>query len=132
MLHGLDTSVLVRLVTGLPEEPARQVGELIASGIRDGDEYAVSSLVLSETYFALQHHYGFTKEEALHTLRALAGTPGLRVSATNLAILDTPGLAKANPGFVDRMIVGEYALSGLDTFSCEKAFRKLSGTTVIP
>ncbi len=30
------------------------------------------------------------------------------------------------------MIVGEYALSGLDTFSCEKAFRKLSGTTVIP
>ncbi len=132
MLHGLDTSVLVRLVTGLPEEPARQVGELIAGGIRDGDEYAVSSLVLSETYFALQHHYGFTKEEALHTLRTLAGTSGLRVSATNLAILDTPGLAKANPGFVDRMIVGEYALSGLDTFSCEKAFRKLSGTTVIP
>lgn len=132
MVHGLDTSVVVRLVTGLPEEPARQVGTMVADGIRDGDEFAVSSLVLSEAYFALQHHYGFTKEEALLSLRALAGTRGMRVSGTNLAILDTPGLAKANPGFVDRMIVGEYAFSGIDTFSCEKAFRKLSGTTVIP
>ncbi|MBQ2629598.1 MAG: hypothetical protein IJG13_07975 [Kiritimatiellae bacterium] len=45
--------------------------------------------------------------------------------------LESPNLAKAKPGFVDRMIVGEYAIAGSDTYSCEKSFRRLDGTVVI-
>ena len=131
MIHGLDTSVVVRIISGLPEEAAKHVGERIASEIASGELFSVSPLVLSEAYFALQHHYDFTKEEALQSLRSLAHTEGILVSESVRAILDQPNLAKLNPGFVDRMIVGEYANGGSDTYSCEKSFRRLQGSVVL-
>ena len=73
----------------------------------------------------------FTKEEALQSLRSLVQTDGICASESIRAILDEPNLASANPGFVDRMIVGEYAIAGSDTYSCEKSFRKLDGTVVL-
>jgi hypothetical protein len=103
----------------------------IAAEIAGGDDFAVSALVLSEAYFALQHHYAFTKEEALQSLLAFSRTDGIRVAESIRAILEYPNLATAKPGFVDRMIVGEYAMVGSDTYSCEKSFRKLDGTVVI-
>ena len=131
MTHGLDTSVVVRIISGLPEGVAEKVGERIAAEIAGGDDFAVSALVLSETYFALQHHYAFTKEEALQSLLAFSCTEGIRVAESIRAILESPHLAKAKPGFVDRMIVGEYATAGSDTYSCEKSFRRLDGTVVV-
>ena len=131
MTHGLDTSVVVRIISGVPEGAAEKVGERIAAEIANGDDFAVSALVLSEAYFALQHHYAFTKEEALQSLLAFSCTEGIRVAESIRAILESPNLATAKPGFVDRMIVGEYAIVGSDTYSCEKSFRKLDGTVVI-
>lgn len=113
MTHGLDTSVVVRIVSGLPEGAAENVGERIAAEIAEGNDFSVSALVLSEAYFALQHHYAFTKEEALQSLLAFSFTDGIRVAASIRATLESPNLAKANPGFVDRMIVGEYARRGV-------------------
>ena len=132
MTHGLDTSVVVRIISGLPEGAAENVGERIAAEIAEGNDFSVSALVLSEAYFALQHHYAFTKEEALQSLLAFACTDGIRVATSIRATLASPNLAKANPGFVDRMIVGEYATAGSDTYSCEKSVRRLAGTVVIP
>ena len=45
--------------------------------------------------------------------------------------LATPNLASANPGFVDRMIHGEYFNMGYKTFSCEKSFSRLPLAEVI-
>ena len=113
MTHGLDTSVVVRIISGLPDGAAEKVGERIAAE------------------FALHHHYAFTKEEALQSLLAFSRTDGIRVAESIRAILESPNLAKANPGFVDRMIVGEYTTAGNDTYSCEKSFRRLDGAVVI-
>ena len=132
MTHGLDTSVALRILSGLPEEEAAAVADRLLEEIGGGDEFEVSSLVLSEAYFALQHHYGFSKAEALESLRALAVTPGIVLEPGVKAILEKPGLDAANPGFVDRMIVAGYASHGHDTYSCEKAFRRLPGTVILP
>ncbi len=131
MTHGLDTSMVVRIISGLPEGAAEKVGERIAADIAGGDVFTVSALVLSEAYFALQHHYAFTKEEALQSLLAFSRTDGIQMSESIKAILGSANLARANPGFVDRMIVSEYATTGSDTYSCEKSFRRLDGTVVI-
>ena len=131
MTHGLDTSVVVRIISGLPEGVAEKVGERIAADIAGGDVFTVSALVLSEAYFALQHHYAFTKEEALQSLLAFPLTDGIKMPESIKAILGSANLARANPGFVDRMIVSEYATTGNDTYSCEKSFRRLDGTVVI-
>ena len=131
MTHGLDTSVIVRIISGLPEGSAEKVGQRIAADIADGDVFTVSALVLSEAYFALQHHYAFTKEEALQSLIAFSRTDGIKIPDSLKSILQSANLAKSNPGFVDRMIVSEYASFGSDTYSCEKSFRRLAGTVVI-
>ena len=131
MTHGLDTSVVVRIISGLPEGVAEKVGERIAADIAGGDVFTVSALVLSEVYFALQHHYAFTKEEALQSLIAFSRTDGIKIPDSLKSILQSANLAKSNPGFVDRMIVSEYATTGSDTYSCEKSFRRLDGTVVI-
>ena len=131
MTHGLDTSAIVRIISGLPEGAAEKVGQRIAADIADGEVFTVSALVLSEAYFALQHHYAFTKEEALQSLIAFSRTDGIKIPDSLKAILQSANLAKSNPGFVDRMIVSEYARLGRDTYSCEKSFRRLAGTVVI-
>ena len=58
-------------------------------------------------------------------------THGLDTSVVVRIISESINLARANPGFVDRMIVSEYATTGNDTYSCEKSFRRLDGTVVI-
>lgn len=131
MTHGLDTSVIVRIISGLPEGSAEKVGQRIAADIAGGDVFTVSTLVLSEAYFALQHHYAFTKEEALQSLIAFSRTDGIKITDSVKSILQSANLARSNPGFVDRMIVSEYASLGRDTYSCEKSFRRLTGTVVI-
>ena len=131
MTHGLDTSVVVRIISGLPEGAAEKVGERIVAAIAGGDVFTVSALVLSEAYFALQYHYAFTKEEALQSLLAFSRTDGIQIPESIKAILESTNLARANPGFVDQMIVSDYATTGSDTYSCEKSFRRLDGTVVI-
>lgn len=132
MRLGLDTSVVVRIVSGLPEEDARLVNFRIASDISAGLEFIVSPLVLSEAYYALQHHYGFSKAEALLSLEAFVSTKGILADEWVKGIIALDNLGSAKPGFVDRMIVVDYAERGSGTYSCEKAFSRLPGTTVIP
>ena len=73
--------------------------------------------------------------------RALGGKPNLACFGVGRRFVrknadgphDMASIRKsiADSGFVDRMIVGEYAIGGSDTYSCEKAFRRLQGTVVV-
>ena len=130
MTYGLDTSVIIRLVTQEPPELSIKVNDFIVSHLEAGDKFFISSLTVSEAYFALQRHYSMSKEAAIKTLRALVDD-GFVFSDEAKSALDTPDAWKASPGLVDRMIAGEYAARGHNTSSCEKDFRKLDFTTVI-
>ena len=52
----------------------------MAERIRGGDTMAVSNLVLSEAYYAMQHHYGVDKETVLKALRIISLQPGFEFS----------------------------------------------------
>jgi predicted nucleic acid-binding protein len=58
---GLETSVVLRILTGDHEEQARATHELIRTSIHQGKRIVVSDLVVSEAYFALVAHYGVSK-----------------------------------------------------------------------
>lgn len=131
MTYGLDTSVVLRILTNSPLKLATNVIVRIHRMQLAGDRFYMSDLVLSETYFALQDHYKIEKGAALGALKALCEHPGFEVSPAAQEALSTPNLAKANPGFVDRMIHGEYLDKGFRTFSCEKSFARLPLTEVI-
>lgn len=131
MTFGLDTSVVLRLLTGEPPELAAHALERYQQGIANGDDFAVSDVVAVETYYALQHHYNKTKEESLAALMAFSGGEGISFSPDFMAAIKTPNIHKANPGFVDRMLVSGYTSKSQITLSCEKSFRRLPDTEVI-
>ena len=128
---GLDTSALVRIISGEPLELAEKVARRIAEIQEEGGVCEISDIVAFEAYYALQQFYGMTKGEVLGHLRRLSLTQGFKFSPISAAVLETPNLEKANPGFIDRIIAEEYHSHGSTTLSCEKSFTKLPLTEVV-
>ena len=128
---GLDTSALVRIISGEPPELAEKVARRLANILDDGGICEVSDIAAFEAYYALQQFYGMTKGEVLGHLRRLSVTPGFRFSTVATAVLETPNLERVNPGFIDRILSEEYRSRGLTTLSCEKSFHKLALTEVV-
>ena len=95
MSAGLDTSFVLRLLVGEPVEQAEAalatLGELTAKGVRA----LVSDLVISETYFALQHHYGVPKAKAHEALRDLLLSGDVTCLGVAADVLNAPSLATA-------------------------------------
>lgn len=104
MIVGLDTSVVVRLLWGQPADQARVAFDRVAELLAAGTRVQISDLVISETYYALQHHYGSSKADVLDALRDFLATSGVKASGVAAEVLTTAGLATAKPGFVDRLI----------------------------
>ena len=48
-----------------------------------------------------------------------------------MEIQSMPNLAKANPGFVDRLIYDAHFAVGKTTVSCEKSFKRLPLTEIV-
>ncbi len=128
---GVDTSVVVRLLTGQPKALADAAKEFLAEMEIAGAPVFVSNLVVSEAYFACHHHYGIPKGEVLAGLLELLSQPTFQVYEDLLALLSRPGLDTAKPGFLDRLIHSEYDPSGLVLVSFEKAASKLPGARVL-
>ena len=131
MIYGLDTSVVMRLLARTNDTLAEFARNRICDLLDEGHGFYISCFVASEVYYALQHHYGATKQESVEALRALAAEDGFSFSEEAKAALATPEVWKASPGFVDRMLAGEYSAKGYRTLSCEKSFRKLDFAEVI-
>ena len=85
MRYGVDTSIVLRVLTGKPESLALVVRARLEELWLDGVVLDVCDLVVSETYFALQHSYCLSKESALNALAKLSVHPGFRLSSHAIA-----------------------------------------------
>ena len=133
MRVGLDTSVLLRLLLGVPAEQAAAGLAFVKEARLAGKSVVASDLVVTEAYFALHHHYGVPKREAVAQLLVLLRT-GLIAPSDGpqvLASLEAASASSAKPGFVDRLIRAQYdrLAAGMVTF--EHAGGRLPGTTVL-
>ena len=131
MKTALDTSVLVRILANKPQPLATNVIANVARRIASGDTMVISDLVLSDAYYAMQHHYGVDKHTVLASLLVLSEEPGFEFSDVAKEVLAIEGLDHMNPGFVDRLICGESAKIGVGVLSCEKAFGRMPNAEVI-
>ena len=59
---GIDTSVLVRLVTGDRSDTYEHCVQELTKLVEQGDEVFASNQVIGEAYIAIQHHYGIDKD----------------------------------------------------------------------
>ncbi len=131
MRVGLDTSVVLRLLTGEPEIQARRALSEVQEILHRGGALLISDLVISEVYFALQYHYGMPKAEALQILADFLNDSGVKAIGAAATVLALPGLATAKPGFVDRLIHAEYTRSTAQMMTFEKPAGRLPGTRVL-
>jgi predicted nucleic-acid-binding protein len=128
---GLDTSLLLRLLIGSPPAQARTAVHFLDNLSRSGGKACVSDLVVAETYFALQFHYGIAKVDAIAALAALFSTGEIIAAGQAGQVLARPGLASARPGFVDRLIHAAYTQADCKMATFEKAAGKLPNVIVL-
>jgi predicted nucleic acid-binding protein len=130
-MTGLDTSVVVRLLIGEPADQAERAKALLDELFTQGEQATVSDLVVSEVYFALQHHYGVPKKEAIAALRALFENGEVTGTGAAPKVLSEPRLASAKPGLIDRLIHQGYLAQDHNLATFEKQGRKLERTRVL-
>lgn len=132
MTVGLDTSILLRVLTGEPHDQALVALDYLLERAQAGDRVLVSDWVLAEAYYALQHHYGASKKDTLAALGDFLASPGIEGTGDVAAVLATPNLESAKPGFIDRVIHRNYLHSGADEVATfEKAAVKLPHVRVL-
>ena len=121
---GIDTSILVRLATGDPEDSFENcVRKLTALIERDDAEVFASNQVIGEAYIALQHHYGVSKPDARTALASV-------LSSGLVAPLNRPGVfaaleATSGCGLLDRLITDDYRRAELITLTLDRKMAAL-------
>ncbi len=131
MKIGLDTSIVLRLLTGEPEHLAMAAVRRVESSLRGGDTVLVSDLVVSEAYFALQHHYGLSKARAIGVLGEFLRQGAIEAAGSAQAVLAMPNLAMARPGLLDRLIHAEYLRVADEMLTFEKSAARLPRARVL-
>lgn len=121
---GLDTSVVLRLLTGEPAPEARAARARIERAYADQERVVVTDLVLAEAYFALHYHYGIPKQEARSHLRRMArsGIVALSPPEAVWALDESTGA-----GLVDRLIHARHRAEGAVTLTLDKKMAALEG-----
>ena len=125
---GIDTSVLVRLITRDPEDEFARCVEALRALVEDqGDEVFASNQVIGETYVAVQHHYGVSRDDAraslLDALRC-----GLVAPLNGLSVIEALE-ASGGPSLFDRLIANDYSRVGLDTLTIDRRMASLESVS---
>lgn len=122
--YGIDTSILVRLLTGMPEaDYAECVERLSALVTGEGHAVVASNRVIGEAYIAVQHHYAVTRVDARAGLLDVFGS-GLVAPLNGRRVLDAIK-ASGGPGLLDRLIADDYTDQDVDTLTLDKSMATL-------
>ncbi len=122
---GIDTSVLVRLLTGDPEKDFENCVSKLRALVDDQDgEIFVSNQVVGETYAAVQHHYGVSKADARASLLD-ALRSGLVAPLNGRSVIEALA-ASGGPGLFDRLIADDYSRAGLEVLTLDQKMASLS------
>lgn len=122
---GIDTSILLRLVTGQPGNIHRAVVDRLVSLVRETDAAVfASSHVIGESYLALKHCYGVADEDAREAIRSVL-TSGLVAPVGGPAV--TTLLKSGGIHLIDRLVIENYARHGLRTLTQEAPVAHLDG-----
>ena len=117
MRYGIDTSVLMRLITGQPAEAFEYCVSRLSALVEGGAEILASNQVIGEAYVAVQHHYGVSRQDARDAL-ANALQSGLVSPLNGQPVLGALS-ASGHPGLFDRLIADDYSRAGLKALTLD-------------
>ena len=122
--YGTDTSVLMRLLTGHPEDEYQRCRQGLGRMVEeDKAEIFASNQVIREAYIALRHHYGISKPDARQSLTQdlTSGLIGPLNGQPVLIILSEQGGA----GLLDRLIADDYSRQVYETLTLDRRMARL-------
>ena len=123
---GIDTSILVRLVTKDPPETFRDCVDKLQFLIEEqGCEVFVSNQVVGETYATLRYHYGASDHHA-RTGLLWAFESGLVSPLNGQAVVDALS-ATGGAGLFDRLIANDYSRADLEVLTLDRKMASLPG-----
>ena len=99
---GIDTCVVLRLLTGLPEDQAARARAFLERCYCDGIDVCVSDMVTAESYHALIYHYDVPKIRAVEVLRDFLSSPMITTTGHALAVIRS--YTGTGAGLVDRLV----------------------------
>jgi predicted nucleic acid-binding protein len=127
----LDTSVVLRLITGQPTEQLEAARACVAAAALP---VTVSDLAVAESYHALRYHYGVPHPDAVDALRALLNDSRIRGSGIAPHVLAEPATrqaTKSTAGFVDRLIHAGAVLDQSTLVTFDRALARLNGVQLL-
>ncbi len=121
--YGIDTSVLVRLLTLQPAEDSAYCVQQLTALVESGAEVFASNQVIGEAYVTVQHHYGVSRTDArIALLRALrSGLVAPLNRSAVIAALEVSG----GPGLFDRLIADDYSRADLQVLTLDRKMASL-------
>lgn len=127
MTVALDTSVVLRLLTG---EPPHQM-ELARRALEQADAPVhVGALVVSESYFVLRHHYKVPHDRAVSALLQLLTSEKV---TTNAPVREALVAARdtSEPGLMDRLILAEARNERVPLITFDQWLSQLDGAQLV-
>ena len=121
--YGIDTSVLLRLITAQPFDSYSYCIEHLSGLIDSGAEVFASNQVIGETYIAAQHHYKVSRNDASQALFQVLSS-GLVAPLNGDAVLEVLN-ATGGPGLFDRLISDDYLRAGLEVLTLDRKMATL-------
>ena len=130
-VYGIDTSVLVRLLTGHPDKEFKATSAALEKLFdkEPAAELVASNQVIGETYITLQHYYGLSKPDARKGLREFL-TEGIVAPLNGAVVLE---ILKVNrgAGLMDRLIAQDYESNGLTVLTNDRSMARIDGARLL-
>ena len=118
MKLGLDTSIVLRLLVGLPADQAARARQRLEQAHADGDAIIVTDTVVAEAYHALVHHYHIEKAHARALLHRMMTSGTVVAEPAEVVTALEPS---AGAGLVDRLIFHRHRSLHATTLTFDRA-----------
>ena len=127
--YGIDTSVLVRLLTGNPPDTFSHCEKALRTLAKSGAAVFASNQVIGEAYVTVQHHYGVSRTDArtglLYVLRS-----GLVAPLNGRTVIEALE-ATGGPGLFDLLIADDYARADLHVLTLDRKMASLPAAQLL-
>lgn len=128
----VDANVLLRFLTGEPEDLAKKAARLMARA--EGGEIVlfVSSLVIAEVIWVLKSFYGRSLDEIAGVMVPLMSADGIEVEDKDILIQAVELARDKNVDFVDAALALQAARRGEPVCTFDGDFKRLPAQRIAP
>lgn len=131
-VRGLDTNVLVRLLTRDDPEQARQVESLLEKTEAEGGRLHVSCITLCELAWVLRSRYRMGRQELVLALQALLDAPLLELQDRDLVLRALDDFRAGKASFPDYLIGWQNWQAGCEeTLTFDQPLAEAPGFTLL-